>query len=197
MSLPVPPFSHDPSATHDGGESPLSPVLADALRANDASNAAATPAPPAGFDRATLGLAQRELRRARSSRRARRWVFRSGSMVAAAAGLALAIWTLWPSHPGPVQRGEHFAVLPTDRTVTILDAYRVARHLASTDSGTVTANTKIDAPNQDLWDANGDGTLDQRDVEELTRRAVSLSQNHGVSNPLGHPSPSPAVGGAS
>lgn len=197
MSLPVPPFPHDPSAARDGGESLLSPVLADALRANDASNAAATPAPPAGFDRATLGLAQRELLRARSARRTRRWAFRSGSMVAASAGLALAIWTLWPSHPGPAQRGEHFAALPADRTVTILDAYRVARHLANTDASTNASDNKIDAPSRDLWDANGDGTLDQRDVEELTRRAVSLSQNHGVPNPLGHPSPSPAAGGTS
>lgn len=118
-------------------------------------------------------------------------------MVAAAAGLALAIWTLWPSHPGAAQRGEHFAALPANRAVTILDAYRVARHIANTDPGTHIADTKIDAPSQALWDANGDGTLDQRDVEELTRRAVSLSQNDGVPNPAVRPSPSPAVGGAS
>jgi hypothetical protein len=105
---------------------------------------------PAEIDRAILQTIQHRTASIRRMRLVLRW----GGGVAAAAAMVLIALHLWPSrgpayHPGA--------------TVTILDAFSLARQIKS--------GTKIDK----TWDANGDGVIDQKDVDALAVRAVSLS----------------------
>lgn len=115
------------------------------------------------LDRAVLDEAGRQLGSARARRRSG-VIWRIGSAVAAAAGLALAVYVAWPGVRGP-----NPAVVAFDATkpVTILDAFRLARML---EPGTGGTSPKLSP----TWDVTGDGAIDQRDVDAIAARAVRL-----------------------
>ena len=79
--------------------------------------------------------------------------------LAAAAALLIGLGGAWfaidrrPAIPGDVDRSGR---------VDIVDAYALAVHLRS--------GQKVEA----VFDVNGDGTVDERDVEEIARRSVAL-----------------------
>jgi hypothetical protein len=105
---------------------------------------------PAEIDRAILHT----IRSRAASIRRMRLLLRWGGGAAAAAAMVLVALRVWPSH-GPAY---HLGA-----TVTILDAFSLARQIKS--------GAKIDK----TWDANGDGVIDQKDVDLLANRAVSLA----------------------
>lgn len=123
----------------------------------------------AELDERVLGSARR--RRARQ-RVMRRWAYG----LTAAAGLAVAVWggllvsaRLGMSEGGHVASGsERRGSADGARTGTILDAYALAR--AMRDGRSLGAS----------WDINGDGEVNQRDVDELARRAVRVSGGSGA-----------------
>lgn len=103
------------------------------------------PVPPA-VDEAILAQARRQGLRIRRIRILLRW---GGGAAAAAAILLVALRLAQPpSHPS-----SH---------VTILDAFSLARQLKSGEK-----------PDKS-WDINGDGVVDQKDVDALAAKAVQL-----------------------
>jgi hypothetical protein len=78
-----------------------------------------------------------------------RW---GGGAAAAAAAILLVALRLMPDRP----------VFHPQARVTILDAFSLARQLK--------AGGKIDKS----WDVNGDGAIDQADVDAIAQRAVAL-----------------------
>ncbi|HLY07978.1 MAG TPA: dockerin type I domain-containing protein [Planctomycetota bacterium] len=145
----------------------------DALRAGEGSaeeRAHASQCPECratleGFRRLAAGLApaplgvpesvkQQILARTRPSPRRRSW-----RPLAAAAAVLIGLGAVWvarsarPSLPGDVDRNGR---------VDIVDAYALAVRLRS--------GEKMDL----IYDVNGDGRVDERDVEEIARRSVSL-----------------------
>jgi hypothetical protein len=101
--------------------------------------------------------------------RRRKWMIiqRIGAGLAAAAVLAIAVHIFLPSphSPGPLERPQlaQMADINHDGRVDILDAYVVARHIARHDS--------LDK----AWDINGDGVVDQKDVDLIATLAVHVS----------------------
>lgn len=106
---------------------------------------------PEKIDAAVLG----EIRRRGSHIRRLRWTLRWSGVAAAAAAVVIAAWNLWPAAK-PVYR--------PGATVTILDAYSLARQLK--------ANMHPDKS----WDVNHDGVVDQKDVDQIAGQAVSLKR---------------------
>jgi hypothetical protein len=106
---------------------------------------------PPAVEAAILANVGRQSARVRRMRVLLRW----GGGAAAAAAVLLVSVHLWTA-------GRPQAYHPSAR-VTILDAFSLARQLK--------AGGKIDAS----WDVNHDGRVDQRDVDALASRAVSLS----------------------
>ena len=137
----------------------------EALRAGLKRMHGAGPAVPREIDEAILAGARRSL-----VARRRRWalVQRIGGAVAAAAVLAIAIRVF---HPGassplpPTQRPQlaQAADVNHDGRVDILDAYVVARHIARHE------------PLDPAWDVNGDGVVDQKDVDLIAHLAVQTT----------------------
>jgi hypothetical protein len=101
--------------------------------------------------------------------RRRKWMIiqRIGAGLAAAAVLAIAVHIFLPSphSTGPIERPQlaQVADINHDGRVDILDAYVVARHIAQHDS--------LDK----AWDINGDGIVDQKDVDLIATLAVHVS----------------------
>lgn len=86
----------------------------------------------------------------------RRW-----TAISAAAGLIVAIASLWfprPPQPGDVDRSGG---------IDILDAYTLARRLSRGE------------PVDSRWDVTRDGKVDARDVDEIARRSVLLDGGTG------------------
>jgi hypothetical protein len=120
---------------------------------------------PAELDDAILAQAKRSYRV-----RVRRWamVQRIGLGLAAAAVLAIGFRVFIsrdPLPPAAFQRPQlaQLADVNHDGRVDILDAYSVARHIARHES--------LDA----AWDVNGDGVVDQKDVDIIANLAVHVS----------------------
>lgn len=134
-----------------------------------------TPTPPVGFDRATIDLALREMERARRAVGTRRRLRIFAGGIAAAAGLALAVWA-WPALRGSGgvsgSGGAGLAAFDAGKRLDIVDAYRLAMALRER-PGEGGASGLL----RDGWDLTSDGAVDQRDVDEIARRAVRLSMS--------------------
>lgn len=109
-----------------------------------------TPTVPQHIDDAILNAAGHRLRNQRRYRVMLRW---AGAASAAAAMLLLAIWIMpQGSAPQQARRGD------------ILDAFQVARAITHHESL------------KKEWDMNGDGMVNQTDVDLMAQQAVSLKQ---------------------
>lgn len=111
-----------------------------------------------------------DARRSFTARR-RKWIMiqRIGAGVAAAAVLAIAVRLYLPrfrSAAPPIQRAQlaQAADINHDGHVNILDAYIVARHIARHE------------PLDPAWDVNGDGVVDQKDVDLIAHLAVQVDR---------------------
>jgi hypothetical protein len=120
---------------------------------------------PAGVDVAVLAEASRRIGR---QRRRRRWVLVAAGPIAAAAGLAVAVWLfqtpapLQPVMPGVVAAGIRGDVDSSGR-VDIIDALLLAASLR--DGG------RLDPS----WDLSGDGLVTQADVDAIAAAAVRVA----------------------
>ena len=138
---------------------PLSPRLAD-----DLASLYAPPARvPARVDDAILNRAHAQMLRSRRRTRTLRWMGAAAAVAALAACVVLAVHFTLPSSSAP-QAGAPVAmqVQPQNR-VTILDALKLAREIR----------------NGSGRDVNGDGQVDQRDVDALASAAVQLDAQQG------------------
>ena len=129
---------------------------------------------PPQIDRAIMGQARRRLARPRRLILRLRW---AGGIAAAAAAIVVGVILLNPkseimsppaltggrnlqsNRPG---RAEGRADIDNNGRVDILDAFRLARQIASGD------------PMDTRWDLNGDGRVDQGDVDQVAAAAVRL-----------------------
>jgi hypothetical protein len=100
---------------------------------------------PSAVDQAIVAQARRQGMKMRRQRILLRW---GGGAAAAAAVLLVALRLAQPPRPS--------------NHVTILDAFSLARQLKS--------GVKPDKS----WDINGDGVIDQKDVDALAAKAVQL-----------------------
>lgn len=158
-------MDHDPIQP----EPEVPPSLAEAIRR--AEHRAAGRVDLSALDRAVLGSASRRIR-ARRGRSAVVW--RIGGAVAAAAGVALAVYIARPSPRGTaVPATDASLVFDASGRVTILDAFRLARLLGPGDG-------RGGSPLSPTWDVTGDGTIDQRDVDAIAARAVRLDRASSV-----------------
>ena len=91
-----------------------------------------------------------------------RWI---GAAAAAAAVVALAVRVAHSPGPtgSPRPQLARLADVNHDGRVDILDAYLVARRIADKQ------------PLDPAWDINGDGVVDQKDVDLIANMAVSVS----------------------
>ena len=137
--------------------------LPENLRADLAAMFSRSPHVSGDLDRSILEAGRLTLQGVRTSRRKlATWA----AAACAAACLTVAVLTL---DPFGVDDARQFARADLDRSgdVDILDAFYLARHL---DGG-----EEFD-PNLDV---NGDGRIDQRDVDFLAYRAVSITGSGG------------------
>jgi hypothetical protein len=133
--------------------------------AKDLASLYAPPAAvPARVDDAILNRAHAQMLRSRRRTRTLRWMGAAAAVAALAACVVLAVHFTLPGSSAPPQRGAPVAiqVQPQNR-VTILDALKLAREIRS-GSG---------------HDVNGDGQVDQRDVDALASAAVQLDAQQG------------------
>jgi len=129
---------------------------------------------PPQIDRAIMGQARRRLARPRRMILRLRW---AGGIAAAAAAIVIGVALLNPQSeimsppaltggrdPQSIRPGlaEGRADIDNNGRVDILDAFRLARQLASGD------------PMDTRWDLNGDGRVDQGDVDQVAAAAVRL-----------------------
>jgi hypothetical protein len=137
--------------------------LSDALRAIERA-----PAVPAAVDEAVAGAARSHFARVRR----RRLILRL-TPAAAAAAAAIALAVMWPrSGPEPAQVEQPetrlLAAVPADvdasGRVDILDAFKLARHVAAGDTLSP------------AWDFTQDGLVDRRDADALARQAVRMER---------------------
>jgi len=112
---------------------------------------------PTQIDHAILGRARSEYRGRRRMWVGTRW---AAIALATAAMVTIAIRLLTPVVEGNKPQLAHLGDVNHDKKVTILDAYIVARHIARHE------------PLDKAWDVNGDGVVDQKDVELLASMAV-------------------------
>lgn len=124
---------------------------------------------PKHVDARIAAMARQAFVRQRRRRLLIGWV---SGVTAVAAAIVLAVWlgspAGWlaaptPSAP-PAQITQAMPALDRSRKIDILDAFALARRLERPG--------RID----ESWDANGDGTVDRRDVEVLAARSVSLEE---------------------
>ena len=137
--------------------------LSEALRRLDRARPAISPLDLSSLDDAVLAAA-----RAHTTRRARRirTLRIAVGMAASIALITAATWSLLPRrHASPAALAE---ISGPSQTITILDAFRLARLLEAPRTAQSPALPRA-------WDATGDGLIDQRDVEALAHRAVKLS----------------------
>ena len=114
-------------------------------------------------DRAVMDQAAARLHRRGNRRRLMYW-----PGYVAAAAVVIVAGVLWLDFNKPVQTLTPVAKndINRDGTVDILDAYKLARYIKS---------AGLTDPQ---WDFNGDGIVDQRDVDTVAMGAVKL--NEGV-----------------
>ena len=129
---------------------------------------------PARVDRAVAEAARRHL----PQRRPRIWKLRWAMPAAAAAAAILVGISLWwfnassttqtarETRPQAVDAALPKADIDRNGKVDILDAFTLARHIESRQ------------PVDKVWDFNGDGLIDRRDVDTVAQVAVRL--NKGV-----------------
>ena len=113
-------------------------------------------------DRAVMDAAARHLHR----RRGLRWLTYGGACAAAAmlvAGVLLMDLNRQKHPHAPIALKND---MNADGSVDILDAFKLARQIGATDEP------------DPAWDANGDGFVDQKDVDAVAFAAVQL--NEGV-----------------
>jgi hypothetical protein len=113
---------------------------------------------PAAVEDSILAQAHEKFTRRRRLRLMARW----GTGLAA--GLAATIvLVVWLHHPKPAQ---NFAKgdINRDGQVNMIDALVLAKHLATHEKSDQT------------WDINGDGRIDQKDVDAIAAASVSLKQ---------------------
>lgn len=114
---------------------------------------------PEGVDDAILSAGRRRLHNVHRFRMLLRW---GGAAAAAAAVLAVVLWHPFTQHASQRHAAGPIAAQSRQSNYTILDAYRVAANLQS--------GQKPDS----RWDLNRDGVVDQKDVDQIAREAVSL-----------------------
>jgi Dockerin type I domain len=107
-------------------------------------------------DRAVLGAARVEFGRRRRMRIVTWWG--TGMAAAIAAMIVVVVWL----HHGQPQRTVAKGDINADGRVNIVDALVLARHVANKDQV------------EKGWDLNGDGVVDQQDVDALAAASVSL-----------------------
>ncbi len=94
--------------------------------------------------------------------------------LAAAAVLAIGVWGGWMflGRSGPVAGSGMTAIAhgPSEH-VTILDAFALARMLEARQRDAAAGAAAIPM----AWDIDGNGVIDQRDVDAIAQRAVRLS----------------------
>lgn len=113
---------------------------------------------PAAVEDSILAQAHEKFARRRRLRLMARW----GTGLAA--GLAaMIVLVVWLHHPKPTQ---NFAKgdINRDGQVNMVDALVLAKHLAARDKS------------DQAWDINGDGRIDQKDVDAIAAASVSLKQ---------------------
>ena len=123
-----------------------------------------------GLDEVVLAAAARSFAR----RRSMLLVIRTGTGLAAAAAVTLAVWGGWAafrrgsaSLPLPAGLASSTRSFDQPRHVTIIDAFMLARLLENRKPG--------DPPLPSTWDVNHDGRIDQQDIDLLAQKAVKLS----------------------
>ena len=124
---------------------------------------------PASIDAAILREAGRQMR----GRRRRRLVLLTAGPLAAAAGLAVAVWLLPQARqggPGGAATATAVAIrgdLNGDARVDIIDALLLAN--------AIQAGVDLNA----AWDLTGDGAITQADVDAIAASAVRLASSGG------------------
>lgn len=121
---------------------------------------------PRTVDNAVMSIAHAEFGRRRRMRLMARWG--TGLAAGLAAIVVLAISLHRPAPVKSVAKGD----VNGDGTVNIVDALSLARHLANHDTI------------EKGWDLNGDGVVDQKDVDAVAMGAVSLKGAGVASNSL-------------
>jgi len=112
---------------------------------------------PAHIDHAILTRARTEYRGRRRMWVGTRW---AAIGLAVAAMVVIAIRLATPVLDGSKPQVAQFGDINRDNQINILDAYMVARHIARHE------------PLDNAWDVNGDGVVDQKDVDLLASMAV-------------------------
>jgi hypothetical protein len=130
------------------------PKLGDALRDAYAHRAEI----PASLDHGIRATAQEQFDRRRRLRLMARW----GTGLAA--GLAAVIVIVISLNRSPASKSIVKGDVNGDSRFNMVDALALARHIA--------AKEKL----EQAWDVNGDGVIDQRDVDAIAAAAVSLKQ---------------------
>lgn len=133
------------------------PKLGEALRGAYTHRVAV----PVSLDEAIRAAAIERMGRARRLRLLARWG--TGLAAGMAAAIALVVWIHRPTPLGPVG---------FDRQMTMVDALNLARQVA--------AKGAIDKS----WDRNGDGVIDQKDVDAVAALSVSLKRGELGQHPL-------------
>jgi hypothetical protein len=120
---------------------------------------------PARVDGAVIAAARQKFDRRRRLKVLARW---GAAVSAAAAAFLVAVWLLPHRNagtPGPNQLAETLkGDIDHSGRLDIVDAMTLARHLRAGDSP------------RGAWDVNGDGKVDQKDVDALAAASVSLKQ---------------------
>jgi hypothetical protein len=130
------------------------PKLSDALRDGYAHRAAI----PASLDHAIAAAARERFDRRRRLRLMARW---GGGL---ATGLAAVIVIVISLNRSPASKSIVRGDVNGDSQFNMVDALALAKHIAAKD--------KLER----AWDVNGDGVIDQRDVDAIAAAAVSLKQ---------------------
>ncbi|HET6247840.1 MAG TPA: dockerin type I repeat-containing protein [Tepidisphaeraceae bacterium] len=150
---------NDPTSTADPDDQALRPRLREAFARLDPGQVEIPPA----LDAEILSRAKRDFTRRLRFRSAVRWTAAAASLAAAVA-IVFIVRASFFHRPAPVAKGD----INANGKVDMLDAYLLAKHLAAGD--------KIDQK----WDMNGDGVVDQRDVDWIANHAVQISPANGA-----------------
>ena len=131
---------------------------------------------PPEIDRAVMDRAYQHLVRRQSARGGRRLLRWAASISAAAAVIVFVFSLNLRQKPGPTTTSPFTAeaqVVDIDGNgrVDILDAFRLARYVESTDR----AEQSLSLPRQG-WDINGDGLVNRDDVDLVAFAAVRLDK---------------------
>ena len=128
------------------------PVLSDRFTEDMRKLYSASVSVPPEIDRAILDKASQKLTRPRRRLHILRWI---GPAAAAAAIIIFAFVFTNQSTPADIDR---------NGKVDILDAFKLAKHIQSESKPNI------------KWDINGDGFVNQQDVDSVALAAVSLNK---------------------